>query len=1545
MSDIEVSIIEKNINSDNYLINCYENLTRIKAVHFLFILIEILLNVLQELEVFIRSFKAENIKKKNTVLNLVSLLTNIFNKLPAYGKIVIIIFYMFIIELLFYLIKKRKFKINHIYIKIAVNFLEIFFFRAFTLIFLNFFFTLEKEFFLFGCLFLFPYIILIINNFQYNHLYYFVPEFIDYPYDEFSSKFDILLFTIKLILTCAASAKNSGFGKFCYLVLFLLQIIICFYFIHKSINHSYFFMKNTFLSETRLSLYISNSFIILLAVLYGKTEIISTLFFIRFICILILVMGYMYYFYSPFYYITIKRETPLENTFFCLYILSEKNDFNFLIKNKIKEHYQKCGFCELCKKYINIIHTKNNIDNDETEIFIKEEMEQSTKSVDNNKNKLLDLFDIFCEGNNKYFHLIKKIVLNYKYKGMENFIKNAYYFINLSFLIYSDYKDNNITLSLNERILLQVLNKENSSLLENHESKTKQLLLCSQFLNLSTDIMALIKNILNSDANINKARKMIDLSFLLTKMRDPKYKSNLFNNKVENISNSKHLLIVCSIIYEEIFNTALNNSQIPIRDNIQPLEDIMHNHSNKNNKLISLGIDLINKKCKIIRAGKGMSSYVNINLFDLFPLIFKQFQINNFIFIIMDNFEKNINFNDSNYIFLNRKKDLKSTKNLRGGLKEIKYKSKKDNVEIRLIISEIISSKTYYELLTLKLAPLFNNNNNHFIIFDGLFSIQKDIIISFQDFEKNKRANEILLYASDPRLQENIEGSSKSFKKYTSMQNKFGGILSKISSFNILSKTYNIYTLSKKESNKKYKQKNSLLKGIRLGDGDEDQNSENKNSENKKIMILEENASVSSQQTHSSTNKGISNIIAGRNKKKENLYEHGGLTKVQKVIYLAMGIMILILFIENFRLKYLQINEINYTIIYFEYKAFYKLYFQLFSSTISLVCVTQDGICKRLVNVYTEQYHMNYPLSENFNFTKLVEIQNEILSQKILEKKNILTKIHNSMGSKTFNELFGKEINYTSIIQNTNNSKVIFNITSIKMNFYEVILIMCNTFQVLAPLSNEQVIFLNKTKYDPFYSLNNNDISKSFTDYQKQFYEMILNYKTFYDNLNINSNKLKLILNTNSNYVKKILYFDICSDVFMIFTIIVLLYIYLICFENILIKVLNYLNMTMNAKNEEFNFASTFLKKIENLEIALEFYKGNPIDAIQNLNKIYNNYQQYLNSKNKNKSNKMNKKNYKKILEENELDHVPKNHRILTRNNIAKLNITFKYIFSLFAIFIFILVIFIALIIYWKGYFYIKKNLFVFFGKNGSIDTSLSRAINFYDLMIFNNYTMDELANLYLDGKDKNQRNALLRIFYNDLKSAFNKKKERNEINSVYSDFDDKITFTCETLFELNSDNLEQIKNNSKSVELNDIKGNLIKLCENTGIDDFKDYITIFEMHFQYIRNGMISLTDFTYPGLLEHFNSSGTISRMSLLFNCIIIYLIEVYNEIPSRNGMNNLLYLLELSTRSTELFFLFFDIILINIVLFVYINNIKRYCEQIFLLMDIFKILKIDE
>ena len=215
--------------------------------------------------------------------------------------------------------------------------------------------------------------------------------------------------------------------------------------------------------------------------------------------------------------------------------------------------------------------------------------------------------------------------MNYKENGKESLYNNSYYYINFSFLIYLDYEKNNINLSINEKLLLEVLNRENCSFLDNHETQITQLLLCNNFISLSRKIFDIFKDILNSEPNFKRVKKIIELSSLLNEMKNSKFKKNLFSHKSENISNSKHLILICSIIYEEIFNTKLNSSQIPIRENTQPLEDIFYNNSNKINKIISLCFQIDNKTCKIIRAGKGLYSDLNSTAF---PKIYLHLKIN-----------------------------------------------------------------------------------------------------------------------------------------------------------------------------------------------------------------------------------------------------------------------------------------------------------------------------------------------------------------------------------------------------------------------------------------------------------------------------------------------------------------------------------------------------------------------------------------------------------------------------------------------------------------------------------------------------------------------------------------------------------------------------------------------------------------------------------------------------------------------------------------------------------------------------------------------------
>ena len=1550
MSKYEIPQISKDINFDNYFINCYTHLTKAKQLHFLFTLIEIGFNIVSELEIYLRGFQ---MKKLHTGLNLVLYINKSFNEITPIIKFMIVIFYLIIFMALHIFVILKKFKIYHIRITLLVDILELFCFRTIMLIFLNCFFTLDPIYFIIGCLFLIPYIYLIIKNFLYNHLYYFTPIFIQYPYDEFSSLFDIILFLSKLLLSASGTSNNIGLGQFCFFILFFAQIFFSFYFIYLLNNHSYLFMKNSFLNRTRIGLFFTQSVVIFFGILFGKSEIMTALFLIISIITLLICMNYMYFIYNPYSHMRVKRETPMENIYFYFFILSEKNDFDFVFENKINEHYEKCGICDLCmkyKKYLNRYKNKPNISDDEKEQLIS----QGKNEID--KNKILDLFDIIYDQKTKYFELMKKLVTTYKRKGKDALSNNHYYYINLLFLIYSDYKKKNITLSLNERILLEVINKENRAFLDNHESQINQLLFCNSFIFLSSTILNKLKDIINSESNSNKAMKIIDLSKLLKEMKNKKYKNNLFSHKLENVSNSRHLILVCSFIYEEIFNTTLNNSQLPIRENIQPFEDIFHNNSNKINKIITLSVDLTRTNCRILRAGKGLSSYVDSDLFDLFPLVFKEYQIKLFMSSILEKFELNENKEDfyNNYFKNENYKKRISSKNAKGGLKfNYNNRSKKEFIEIKLILCENISGKMYYKLLTLKLTPLFNNYTHHFILFDGVFMINKYSLITLQDFEENINAKEKLIGLSGPEFEKFHEIYSVPFKKYISWLNNEGFIETKESTFKISVKIYNIYILTQKNYNKKkIERKSRKLKGTRMEDDDDDeeeeesQNSIKKNSRLEKIQIIEDNASASSQQTGSTYSTGISNL-GMRNKKRDNIQEFGIINNIKKLNLILIFIAIVLLVFEFFYLKYLQNNLKNNNNALLDFREFSKLYFQLFSSILGVACIESTNGCLRIVDIFTQQFFTQVnPDNEFFNFTLYVMIQNKILAKSMMNKRSYLTNIHKFIGNKKYNELFGKEIDYLRITQNIVDGKYVYDLSKLKVQFSEAILFICNSFQILAAESTSVVNFLNKT-ITPFSFLNEHNKNNIVLDeYQKDFYEMLLNYNFYYTQFFSTNNKLENIIFSKDSFFKLFAYIYITLDTLVLISIGTLMLSYGMSFEFILIKVINYINMSMNVKNDDFNFSASFLKKIEILEDILDFYKSDPAKSVQNLNNLYNSYQQYLTTKNKNNAMDMNKKNYKKMMDDNkknELDDVPKNQRIMTIKDARATGLTFIFTFIYYSVLIIILITYAILVILWTNYFSKRDHFFSLMKKNISLENGIYVAINAYDLMIFQSLNINEVTEIILPDNHK-EENALIKSFYEELKLAFNSKKEKNNIGNIYKDFEDTTDFKCSNIFE-NISTISEVINDTSASTLKNITQNLIELCELTKITETKDIRTIFERHFQYIRNGILSLNDFTNDGIINHIINDKFPSRVSLFFDTVVINVLILLNSHPHREGFKRLIKVLKSIILSSEIIFLSFDIIAILFVVFFYLPGINSLFSQIFILKKIFKIFEIQE
>ena len=1434
MLDIVEPQLYKKISSDNYLLNCYKYLVRSKSIHFIFILIEMILNIFQELEIQMKGFNSEiSFDKKY----FISIITFQFEKIPLIIRIIIIVLILIFSYTFYFILTIKRFISNYVCISIILNILEIVYFRAIMIIFLNIYLTLPNLYYLVGLVFLIPHIYLIAHNFLYNHLYYFVPNFIDFPYDEFTSLFDIILLFSKLILSVTCNTNNISIKKFFFIILFACQVFFTFYFIYKLIFHSYLFMKNTFLNKTKVSLFCSNTIIIIIAILFGKDEIFTVLFLILFIGIFLIIMAYMYLIYNPFHYIRINRDTKMENIFFYLFVLSEKNELEFLIENKINEHYEKCGLCNLCKKYNQYL--ENHEINEE-----EDEEKEKLVNINNNdnENKLFDLFDIIYDGNNKYFELIKKISLNYKNKGKESFNNNSYYYINISFLMYSDYQNNNITLSLNEKILLDAFNKENK-LLDNHKSQIKQILFCNNFINLGNKTLNQLKDILKCEQKINKAKKLIDLSVLLKEMQNPKYKNNLFSHKQDNISNCKNLIMACSIIYEEIFNTTINNTQLPLRENIQPLEDIFKYNSTKVDKIISLSVNLTNNNCKIIRAGKDLSSYKNNNFFDLFPLIFKEYQINLFLSKIMENFDISIyNKNKDNNI------DYKDTKKLlKEGKKTIKplkissnnNKNKREYVEIKVIICENNSSKIYYRLLTLKLSPLFNDDiNNYFILFDGIFFLHKNTIISLKDFEEGNNPKEKILAVSEPELEKNQDIYSMQFNKYVAYQNTEGFNVPLILKFNLSTKLYSIYSIIPRERDTKIKNIKRISGSVRNSKNEDDFEEDDSNIKNKKLIhknskferMIEDTASVASQQAGSSYTNGISGIGI-RNKKKDNIHEYNSLSKIRKIIYFSIPFILIILIIEFIYLKNLEKDIFHNNISYFQFREFYSLYFQLFTSILGIACIKTDpNKCKNLVSSYSEEYNNRYDFEENdyFDFTLFIREQTQNLASLIMDKRNNLVNIHKNIGNQKYNELFSQNVDYYRISQSYIKGKIIFSLIQIKMEFTEAILIICNSFQIMTNNTSEDpIIFLNKMN-DPFVFLNNleND-GNELTQYQKEIFEMILNYKIYREKFNNINEKLFDILISKNKYLKVIVYLFLIMDTFFMLFISFLLYAYLMYFENILMKILNYINMTINTKNDKFSFLEKFSKKIEYLETILSIY-NDPVNSVQELNSMYNGCQLILSNQNKNNANELNKKGIRKMSRidnkktDSEMANIPKNQRIVTKRDIRNMHIIYNYLLYFSLILASFLTTFVGLMILWSRYFKKGNFLYNLFKKNYILESSVYKSINIYDLMIFNNFTINELSEIIFNDSNinKNEPNSLIKSFYEDLQYAFNSIKEKNELNTIYYDFEKKQNFTCEMLYEVSDLKIKELNDSPEINQLNNTKKNLIKFCNKSRIDE-----------------------------------------------------------------------------------------------------------------------------
>ena len=154
-----------------------------------------------------------------------------------------------------------------------------------------------------------------------------------------------------------------------------------------------------------------------------------------------------------------------------------------------------------------------------------------------------------------------------------------------------------------------------------------------------------------------------------------------------------------------------------------------------------------------------------------------------------------------------------------------------------------------------------------------------------------------------------------------------------------------------------------------------------------------------------------------KNNYKNNIFEYDRFNKIRRINILAILIALIFLLIEYILLRKSKIEIYNNNVIMIEYQEFYKLYYQLFTSILTQACIIKDGKCTKIYKTFAEDYYSKFP-NEHFNFERLVILQNEVLVEKMMERKSYLINIHKFLGNKKYNELFGKNIKFSRITQN-----------------------------------------------------------------------------------------------------------------------------------------------------------------------------------------------------------------------------------------------------------------------------------------------------------------------------------------------------------------------------------------------------------------------------------------------------------------------------------------------------------------------------------------------
>ena len=1503
----------------NYLSISYKALITNKALHYILFFIECYLIILQILEIYCNNFSSF-IKNDIISFSPITKLLIKFNNLEIYSKIFTYIIIILIATTFIYIPTFIRLRLN-ILTKIIINISDLLFCRILSLFIFNYLLLFEYIYLLLGIIISLPYVIGITHIIINNHLSFFFPKIINYPYDKFSMLIDLHFLALKIFLSISSRTLNINMSKFFFSLSIFVLFILIFYLLYIMIYKSYYLMNNSSLNKVRYSMILCICFIIIFVMFVGRTEIYNLYSCVCYINFLLLSLMVICIFYDPYKFAKFYKDDNIENSYYYFFILDRNKNKYLLLEKTLENHLQKCSGCNLCKKYNNLINLEN-------------------------ENEIIDLYHIIYSSKDISSNLMNKLIRGFKKYGKSSFANNSYYLINIIYAYYISLKKKNFNSTLNFEMLYEIINNENSQVLDEYRICLKRIKYCNQFIIKAKNILDLFFGILEEKKKDRRIQKFYKLGELMHELKFREIKSNInsIGSDIEKLPNCNNLLTICSLFFEELYNECTSSSGVYIKDSLSALEDLINNN-NKNSRQITLEVDIQNCKAKIIRGGGYINRYENSDLFDFFPNIFKNNQI-----VEM----KKILLNSNNTYKENNRKTKKGNKR------------EKQYIHFEFIIEEKEDTLIFYRSLKLKLSLFFIENIDVIMYLDGLYSLDKDIIVT-----EEKKEEEILVkFGNKEQIDSTNYDNNNKIIIQNNKNNKYLGKkrLIKDNDYFVGSKKYNIYHfLSNIKKNNFTKTERIFNKTLNTDYQDEKSNIDASN----KLMLYNEIASQASSTTSSISSNNLVSLNRGikKNRKNDDIRKEFKISKY--ILFISVFLLLISIIVEYFYMIKFHKELVNKNELYLFLQDYKVNFYTLFCSILSITCIgekTNSDYCILFIEEITKNqmseellydsndtdiYNNSDTINDNeetefvidldfileyifLDFSKLLFEQNQILSQNLQNKLQEIIKYLSLLNKEQFvNENFKNNVTFHKIYQDVEDSQIILSLKTENISFEDFMLLItsrCGILTINFDDIKNPIYVLNKTGENIF---NNVYLKDKLNIYQQNIYLLILDFKYFADNFDLAIEQLGWNIYYLKLKLKNMIYIIWSLNLVLVFIIIAFIVGYIIMYFIIIFNILKDINNNLNKKLGDTLIKDYIKRKIENLKLLLSFYERDINETINELNNVYNNYRENYNQKIKEESKSLRKEG--KIVVKNKNFSCFKSLKEIKNSNIINYSGKKKlYLYSVTTIIIICLFTFIYIFVVWTLFFSKDVSVTKWVTQSEKVCSITYRLMTNLYIMIFNNHTLDDISQVY-------GTQNFIALSFNDIYNLYDKGKYVNSVLDIIVLNVYNLVFECHNFYEnLNNSIFDKLKNKFSS-QLFQLYYTMNFFCEWSNVMKFKNYKTIFLQMFNRIKILMEDFKNSKYSEVVE-FICNKEIIKIEIIFLITYVYLFDIMN-VNIQSCINIMLTRIGENIIVTGVIYISVLIILVISIFFIFIRNINKDSKKSIKIKKVFKVCNINE